>query len=88
MLTNDKGTVLYVGSTDNLKERLYLHRGGYVPGFTKKYNVHRLVYFERHMDIAGAREREKYFKGKTRAKKNAIIETFNPLMSDLSSKIA
>ncbi|RDJ93416.1 hypothetical protein B4Q13_22055, partial [Lacticaseibacillus rhamnosus] len=46
MLTNDRGNVLYVGATDNLKKRLYHHKHGLVPGFTKKYNVHRLVYFE------------------------------------------
>ena len=87
MLTNDKGNVLYVGSTDNLKDRLYLHRGGFVPGFTKKYNVHKLVFFEEHADMAGARERERQLKGKARAKKNKIVESVNPSWCDLSSEI-
>ena len=88
MLTNKKGNVLYIGATEDLKKRVYLHKGGFVAGFTKKYNVHRLVYFEEHADIEKARERERELKGKTRAKKNAVIQSTNPTMSDLSSKIA
>jgi len=88
MLANDKGNVLYIGSTENLKERLYLHKGRFVPGFTRKYNVHRLVYFEEHADMEKARERERQLKGKTRAKKDAMIRTTNPTMCDLSLKIA
>ena len=88
MLANKKGNVLYIGATEDLKKRVYLHKGGFVAGFTKKYNVHRLVYFEEHADIEKARERERELKGKTRAKKNAVIQSTNPTMSDLSSKIA
>ena len=88
MLTNDRGNVLYIGATDDLQERLAQHKGGFVPGFTKKYNVHQLVYFEEHADMERARERERQLKGKTRAKKNAIIQSANPTMCDLSSKIA
>lgn len=87
MLTNDKGNVLYVGATDDLKARVYLHRGGFIPGFTKKYNVHKLVYFETREDMNAARERERQLKGKTRAKKNVIVETMNPSWVDLSSKV-
>lgn len=87
MLTNDKGNVLYIGATDDLKARTGLHRGGFIPGFTKKYNVHKLVYFEFREDMKAARERERQLKGKTRAKKNTIIETMNPSWVDLSSKV-
>ena len=87
MLTNGRGNVLYVGATENLKERVYLHKGGFVTGFTKKYNVDRLVYFEKHEGIEKARERERQLKGKTRAKKNLLIESFNPSWCDLSSEI-
>jgi putative endonuclease len=86
VLTNERKNVLYVGATDNLKKRLYHHRHRLVPGFTKKYNVHRLVYFELHPSMDAARVREKQLKGKTRAKKNALVESTNPLWSDLSSK--
>ncbi|MBI4403064.1 MAG: GIY-YIG nuclease family protein [Deltaproteobacteria bacterium] len=88
MLTNDKGNVLYTGATYNLKERLYLHKGGFVPGFTKKYNIHKLVYFEEYADMAAARERERQLKGKSRAKKEALLRSANPTLCDLSSKIS
>jgi putative endonuclease len=65
VLTNDRGNALYVGSTDNLKKRLYHHKHGLVPGFTKKYSVHRLVYYELYPDMDAARVREKQLKGKT-----------------------
>jgi putative endonuclease len=88
MLTNDRGNVLYVGSTEDLKKRLYLHQGGFVAGFTKKYKVRRLVYFEKHRGIEAARIRERFLKGKTRVKKNEIIRDLNPTLSDLSSQIS
>jgi putative endonuclease len=87
VLTNDRRNVLYVGVTDNLKKRLYHHKHGLVPGFTKKYNVHRLVYHESHQSMDAARARERQMKGKTRAKKNALVESGNPSWSDLSSQI-
>ena len=86
VLTNDRGNVLYVGATDNLKKRLYHHKHGLIPGFTKRYNVHRLVYYESHPTIDAARAREKQLKGKTRAKKNALVESTNPFWNDLSSQ--
>jgi putative endonuclease len=84
MLTNDRGNVLYTGATENLKERLYFHKKRMIPGFTRKYNVHRLVYFERHVDIEAAKKRERELKGKSRAKKNLLIESMNPSFSELS----
>ena len=86
MLTNDKGNVLYTGCTENLKERLYFHKKGMIPGFTKKYNVHKLVYFERHADMGSARERERELKGKNRAKKELLIKGINPTFSEIDSK--
>jgi putative endonuclease len=87
MLTNDRGNVLYTGCTENLKERLYLHKKRMVAGFTKKYNVHRLVYFERHSDMASARIRERELKGKNRSKKELLIRLTNPTFSELDPKM-
>ena len=88
MLTNDKGNVLYIGSTEDLKKRVYFHKRGLIPGFTKKYNVHRLVYYEIYSSLEEAEKREKQLKGKTRAKKNAIVESINPSWRDLSSEVS
>jgi len=84
MLTNDRGNVLYVGSTENLRERIRFHKGRLIPGFTKKYNVTRLVYFEELTCLEEALLRENYLKGKTRAKKNKLIEIKNPSFRDLT----
>jgi putative endonuclease len=87
ILTNDRRNVLDVGATDNLKKRLYHHQHRLIPGFTKKYNVHRLVYFESCSDLDSARTREKQLKGKTRAKKNALVESVNPAWNNLSAQL-
>ena len=84
LLCNERRNILYVGVTANLRERLYLHKKRLIPGFTKRYNVNRLVYFEGFANIKAARERERQLKGKSRAKKNAIIESTNPAISPLS----
>jgi putative endonuclease len=84
ILTNDRGNVLYTGCTSDLKERVYFHKRGMIPGFTKKYNVHRLVYFERHADMASARKREREIKGKSRSKKDQLIKMENSSFSELS----
>jgi putative endonuclease len=64
-----------------------MHKKRLISGFTKKYNVNRLVYFEQFPSIDKAREREKYLKGKSRAKKTALIESANPTKKDLSQDI-
>jgi putative endonuclease len=87
MITNYGGNVLYIGSTEDLKSRLDQHKKRLIPGFTQKYNVYKLVYFEEHPDIECAESREKYLKGKNRAKKNAVVESVNPQWNDLSSKV-
>ena len=83
ILSNWDDSVLYIGVTGNLPKRLYEHRTGLVEGFTKKYNVHKLVYFEQTSDIRAALEREKQLKGWRRSKKNWLIETMNPGWKDL-----
>lgn len=84
MVTNDRGNVLYTGCTQNLKERVYFHKKGMIPGFTKKYNVSRLVYFERHADMGSARRRERELKGKSRAKKDLLIKSINPSLIEIN----
>ena len=78
ILSNWNDSVLYIGVTNDLARRLYEHRNHLADGFTKKYNVNKLVYFEHTCDIRSAIEREKQLKGWTRAKKNALISTTNP----------
>ncbi len=83
-LTNRTNTVLYVGVTNNLQRRLYEHKNELADGFTKRYHVHKLVYFETTTDVRAAVAREKQIKSWSRARKNALIETMNPKWEDLS----
>ena len=85
ILSNWDDSVLYIDVTSNLPKRLYEHRNGLVDGFTKKYNVHKLVYYEETSYLRSALEREKQLKGWTRAKKVALIQTMNPQWKDLSA---
>tara|TARA_R110002050_G_scaffold204327_4_gene339811 strand:- start:10760 stop:11038 length:279 start_codon:yes stop_codon:yes gene_type:complete len=78
ILTNKNKTTLYIGVTNNLKRRLGEHQNGIGSVFTKKYNVHCLVYFEEFPQILNAIEREKPLKGWTRLKKEKLIEKMNP----------
>lgn len=82
ILTNDRLSVLYVGSTSDLRKRLVHHKRRLIPGFTKRYNVHRLVYFERLPDMDAARKRERHLKGLSRAKKDALVRATNPGRDD------
>jgi putative endonuclease len=83
ILTNQHNTTLYIGVTSNLEQRLYEHRNKVKQGFTAKYNLNKLVYFEVGNSIQTAIEREKYIKGKTRAFKNSLIASMNPEWRDL-----
>jgi putative endonuclease len=74
---------LYVGVTGNLARRLSAHRGGGMPGFTRRYNITRLVYCEPHGRSELAIGREKQIKGWTRGRKVALIESVNPGWLDL-----
>lgn len=87
MMTNYWDNVLYIGSTTELKARVNQHKNGLIPGFTAKYKVCKLVYFEEHSDLSTAELREKQLKGKNRSKKNTIVESVNPEWRDLISKI-
>ena len=84
ILSNWNDSVLYIGVTSNLPRRLYEHRNGLVEGFTKKYNVHKLVYYEYTNDVYSAISREKQLKNWNRSKKNILISKMNPGWIDLS----
>ena len=84
ILSNWNDSVVYIGVTSNLPKRLYEHRSGLADGFTKKYNVHKLVYFEQTSDVYSALSREKQLKKWSRPKKNLLIEHQNPTWRDLS----
>jgi putative endonuclease len=84
IMTNRSGT-LYTGVTNNLERRVYEHKQKKIPGFTKKYNIDRLVYYEETPNIEEAIAREKQIKGWLRKKKIALIESLNPVLKDLSS---
>jgi len=83
MMANNRNTVLYVGVTNNLVRRVYEHKQGVVPGFTKKYNCHKLVWFQESDDIRVAIETEKRMKKWKRAYKENLINAMNPEWRDL-----
>ncbi len=85
IMTNKKDGTLYIGVTNNLQRRVYEHKNKLFPGFTKKYNLSRLVYYENTNDINTAIAREKQMKGWLRIKKVALIELQNPKWNDLSA---
>ena len=84
ILANQNNSTLYIGVTNDLKRRLYEHKNKLVEGFTEKYNVNKLVYFEETTDIKSAIQREKTLKKWKRVWKNALIEKKNPVYKDLS----
>jgi putative endonuclease len=79
-----KTGVLYIGMTNDLYRRVFEHKTKFRPGFTQKYNVTKLAYFEETNDVTIAIAREKELKGWRRSKKIALIETQNPNWTDLS----
>ena len=78
ILTNKNHTVLYIGVTNDLNRRVWQHKEKKVKGFTEKYNVTELIYFESFDFVELAITREKQIKGYSRAKKDALISRFNP----------
>ena len=82
ILTNRSGT-LYVGVTNNLERRIQEHKNKIMEGFTQRYNIDRLIYFEDTDDINAALAREKQIKGWRREKKIMLIKSFNPEWKDL-----
>ncbi len=87
MMTNKSRVVLYTGITNSLEVRVWQHRNHTRDGFTKKYRVDRLVYYESYDDPRDAISREKEIKGWRRSKKNALIGTLNPKWADLSTML-
>lgn len=85
-MTNGAKT-LYVGVTNDLLRRVLEHRQGVNEGFTKKYKIHKLVYFEEGGSIVAAIDREKQIKRWRREKKVGLIETTNPDWKDLSQEL-
>jgi putative endonuclease len=83
ILTNWSNKVLYIGVTNNLERRCYEHKHKIIKGFTEKYNVYKLVYFDITNDIKEAIKREKQLKGWTRSKKIDLIKSKNPMWNDL-----
>jgi putative endonuclease len=78
---------LYVGVTNDLRRRVYEHKTGIIPGFTARYKVNRLVYFEIADEALAAIAREKQLKGWTRRRKVELIEAKNPEWDDLADRI-
>ncbi|MEK7717755.1 MAG: GIY-YIG nuclease family protein [Pseudomonadota bacterium] len=87
IMTNKNNTALYTGITNDLKRRGYEHKEKLVGGFTKKYNITKLVYYEIFRDADNAILREKQIKGGSRAKKIKLIEGINPEWRDLYEEL-
>ncbi|KPL03126.1 MAG: hypothetical protein AMJ90_03995 [candidate division Zixibacteria bacterium SM23_73_2] len=85
ILTN-KSKTLYTGVTNNLERRIYEHKHKSIEGFTKKYNLTKLVYYEIAEDVRSAITGEKQIKGWLRSKKIRLIESMNPQWKDLSTE--
>ena len=84
IMTNASGT-LYIGVTNDLLRRISEHKNGQIPGFTQKYHITRLVYFEASTSHIDAINREKQLKGWRREKKVQLIESINPKWLDLAA---
>jgi putative endonuclease len=87
ILASQRNGTLYVGVTNNLARRTSEHKAGLVPGFTRQFNVHLLVYFETYDSILEARARERALKRWRRAWKIKLIEQLNPEWRDLSDQL-
>jgi putative endonuclease len=87
ILTNQRHTVLYTGVTGDLKRRVYQHREKLLPGFTDRYNVSQLVYYECTEDVSAAIAREKQIKAGSRRKKIELVNRFNPEWRDLYNEL-
>jgi len=86
-ILSNKSKTIYVGVTNNLRRRIAEHRQSIIKGFTERYNIKDLVYFEEFSDIRYAIRREKQIKGWLRKKKIELIKTLNPNWIDLSNDI-
>ena len=86
ILASRRNGTLYTGVTNDLDRRVYEHKNELTEGFTKRYGVHRLVWFETHGDIRDAIQREKLIKRWRRTWKLALIDAFNPEWEDVREK--
>lgn len=84
LLVNWNNKVMYIGVTNALERRIYEHKNKLVKGFTEKYNLSKLVYFEETQDVISAIEREKEIKKWRREKKDQLVNRANPQWKDLS----
>lgn len=83
-IMSNKRSTLYTGVTNDLEQRVYQHQNKQIEGFTKRYNITQLVYFESSNDVTAAIAREKQIKGLLRSKKIELIKRMNPEWKDLS----
>ena len=86
-MTNRTNVALYIGVTSDIKRRLFAHKNTLVKGFTEKYDIDKLVYYEIYDDPENAILREKRLKGSSRARKNKLVESLNPQWLDLYDRI-
>lgn len=84
IITNQRHTIFYTGISNNLKRRIWQHKHGLINGFTKKYNIDKLVYYESCLSKVVAAKREKEIKGWIKQKKINLVKTINPEFKDLS----
>ena len=83
IMANKTNSTIYIGVTSDLIKRVWQHKNKVIDGFTKRYNVNKLVYYEETTDVNSAIAREKQLKGWNRTKKNKLIESINPNWDDL-----
>jgi putative endonuclease len=88
ILASQRNGTLYIGTTDNLIQRVWMHRSGVLPGFTKRYDVETLVWYEQHETREQALIRERQLKKWNRAWKLKIIEQMNPAWTDLYESLS
>lgn len=86
IIANEHNSVLYIGVTNNLERRIEEHRSGLIKGFSKRYNLSKLIYFENFISIIEAIAREKEIKKWSRMKKEKLINKMNSHWKDLSSR--
>ena len=87
IISNTHNTTVYIGVTSNLIRRIYQHKAKQISGFSKDYNLHKLVYFEQFCSMEEAIQREKRLKNWRRAWKDELISTENPAWEDLYEKL-
>jgi putative endonuclease len=87
IMASQRNGTLYIGVTSNLPQRVWLHRTGALPGFTKRYGCKILVWYELHATMIEAIAREKQIKAGSRKKKLALIEALNPAWRDLYDEL-